>query len=67
MAERNEVNEVERRRMTIAVAVVASSASCSIRALRTSLIVLAFQKRKVVVDVLEDEDEQRAWTAFGGG
>lgn len=67
MAERNEVNEVERRRMTIAVAVVASSASCSIRALRTSLIVLAFQKRKVVVDVGEDEDEQRAWTAFGGG
>ena len=65
MAERNEVNEVERSRMTIAVA--ASSPSSGMRALRTSLIVLVFQKRQVVVEVVEEEDRQIAWTAFGGG
>jgi hypothetical protein len=68
LAERNEVNEVERRRMTIAVAVAANSASSSsMRVLRTSLIFLVFQKRQVVVDVVEKEDGQMAWTAFGGG
>lgn len=63
LAERNEVNEVERRRMTIAVAVAVSSASGSMRALRTSLIAFVFQKRPVVME----EDGQIAWTAFGGG